>query len=109
MARLGTTPDAQTTCDESQNGTPSRPEDESTGVYKIVKSYRIRNLDTNVLTDSGTYVKPDSSPNITIEDESIFKLVAWKTSTTYKSDDVGVKSPYSTLKILHKHTIFLPL
>ena len=23
--------------------------------------------------------------------------------------DVGVKSPYSTLKILHKHTIFLPL
>ena len=24
-------------------------------------------------------------------------------------DDVGVKSPYSTLKILHKHTIFLPL
>lgn len=25
------------------------------------------------------------------------------------SYDVGVKSPYSTLKILHKHTIFLPL
>lgn len=24
-------------------------------------------------------------------------------------NDVGVKSPYSTLKILHKHTIFLPL
>lgn len=23
--------------------------------------------------------------------------------------DVGVKSSYSTLKILHKHTIFLPL
>ena len=83
MARLGTTPDAQSTCDESQNGTPSRPADESTGVYKIVKSYRIRNLDTNVLTDKGTYVKPDSSPKISIEDESEYKLIAWKTSTTY--------------------------
>lgn len=29
-------------------------------------------------------------------------------STVYYYD-VGVKSPYSTLKILHKHTIFLPL
>lgn len=27
----------------------------------------------------------------------------------YYHNDVGVKSPYSTLKILHKHTIFLPL
>ena len=103
MARLGTTPDAQTTCDESQNGTPSRPEDESTGVYKIVKSYRIRNLDTNVLTDKGTYVKPDSSPKISIEDESEYKLIAWKTSTTYKSDISSIKWE-STVPAVHKQS-----
>ena len=95
--------DAQSTCDESQNGTPSRPEDESTGVYKIVKSYRIRNLDTNVLTDKGTYVKPDSSPKISIEDESEYKLIAWKTSTTYKSDIVSIKWE-STVPAVHKQS-----
>ena len=95
--------DAQTTCDESQNGTPSRPEDESTGVYKIVKSYRIRNLDTNVLTDKGTYVKPDSSPKISIEDESEYKLIAWKTSTTYKSDISSIKWE-STVPAVHKQS-----
>ena len=103
MARLGTTPDAQTTCDESQNGTPSRSEDESTGVYKIVKSYRIRNLDTNVLTDKGTYVKTDSSPKISIEDESEYKLIAWKTSTTYKSDISSIKWE-STVPAVHKQS-----
>ena len=95
--------DAQTTCDESQNGTPSRPEDESTGVYKIVKSYRIRNLDTNVLTDKGTYIKPDSSPKISIEDESEYKLIAWKTSTTYKSDISSIKWE-STVPAVHKQS-----
>ena len=103
MVRLGTTPDAQSTCDESQNGTPSRPADESTGVYKIVKSYRIRNLDTNVLTDKGTYVKPDSSPKISIEDESEYKLIAWKTSTTYKSDISSIKWE-STVPAVHKQS-----
>lgn len=96
-------PDAQSTCDEKQNGTPSKAPEESTGVYKIVKSYRIRNLDTNVLTDSGTYVKPDSSPNITIEDESIFKLVAWKTSTQFEPGIVSTKWE-STVPAVHKQS-----
>ena len=93
----------QTTCNEKQNGTPSEAPEESTGVYKIVKSYRIRNLDTNVLTDSGTYVKPDSSPNITIEDESIFKLVAWKTSTQFEPGIVSTEWE-STVPAVHKQS-----
>lgn len=95
--------DAQTTCDESKQPEPHEPADESTGVYKIVKSYRIRNLDTNVLTDKGTYVKPDSSPKISIEDESEYKLIAWKTSTTYKSDISSIKWE-STVPAVHKQS-----
>lgn len=83
--------DAQTTCDETKQPEPHEPADESTGTFKIVKSYRIRNTDTNALTDSGTFVKPDSSPNITIEDESEYKLIEWKTSTTYKPDISSIK------------------
>lgn len=86
MARLGTNPDAQTTCDEPKQPEPHEPPNESTGTFKIVKSYRIYNETTGVYTDSGTFVKPDSSPNITIEDESEYKLIEWKTSTTYKPD-----------------------
>ena len=47
-------------------------------------------MDTGVCTDDGTFVKPDSSPKITIEDEEEYKLIAWKTSTTYKPD---IESP----------------
>lgn len=81
----------QTTCDEPKQPEPHEPPNESTGTFKIVKSYRIRNTDTNALTDSGTFVKPDSSPNITIEDESEYKLIEWKTSTTYKPDISSIK------------------
>ena len=95
--------DAQTTCNEQKQPEPHEPADESTGVYKIVKSYRIRNLDTNVLTDKGTYVKPDSSPKISIEDESEYKLIAWKTSTTYKSDISSIKWE-STVPAVHKQS-----
>ena len=95
--------DAQTTCDETKQPEPHEPADESTGVYKIVKSYRIRNLDTNVLTDKGTYVKTDSSPKISIEDESEYKLIAWKTSTTYKSDISSIKWE-STVPAVHKQS-----
>lgn len=83
--------DNQTTCDEPKQPEPHEPPNESTGTFKIVKSYRIRNTDTNTLTDSGTFVKPDSSPNITIEDESEYKLIEWKTSTTYKPDISSTK------------------
>lgn len=76
----------QSTCDEPEQPEPHKPPEESTGTFKIVKSYRIRNLDTGARTDKGTYVKPDSDPNIIIEDESEYKLVEWKTSTTYKPD-----------------------
>ena len=86
MARLGTNPDAQTTCDEPKQPEPHEPPNESQNTFKIVKSYRTYNETTGVRTDKGTFVKPDSSPNIRIEDESEYKLVEWKTSTTYKPD-----------------------
>lgn len=77
--------DAQTTCDESKGGTPSKPPEESNGMYKIVKTYRTVDASTGaVISDDGSYEKEDSSANIVIEDESLYKLVAWKTSSTHQ-------------------------
>lgn len=95
--------DSQTTCDEPKQPEPHEPPNESTGVYHIVKSYRIKNLDTNVLTDKGTFVKADSSPKISIEDESEYKLIAWKTSTTYNPSIVSTKWE-STVPAVHKQS-----
>lgn len=88
-AKDAPTEDLQTTCDEPKQPDPHDPPDESEGEFKIVKSYRIRNTDTNVLTDKGTFWKDDSSPKIKIEDEESWTMIAWKTSTTY---DKTIKS-----------------
>ena len=93
--------DGQTTCDENQNGNPSKPAEESKGKYKIVKSYRILDKSKGTYTDKGTYVKPDSSPNITIEQESDYKVISWKTSTTYNPNIVSTKWE-STVPATHK-------
>lgn len=81
--------DGQTTCDETKGGEPSKPAEESKGSYKIVKSYRILDKSKGTYTDKGTFVKPDSSQNIIIEQESDYKVINWKTSTTYKPDIVS--------------------
>lgn len=83
---INPSPHDQTTCNEPEQPDPHKPPEESTGTFKIVKSYRTRNTDTGILTDKGNYIKEDSGPGITIEDESEYKLVAWKTSTTYDPD-----------------------
>lgn len=81
----------QTTCNEQKQPDCHKAPEESKGTFKIVKSYRTRNTDTGILTDKGSYVKEDSGCNITIEDEAEYKLVAWKTSTTYVPDIVSTK------------------
>lgn len=93
--------DGQTTCDETKGGEPSKPAEESKGKYKIVKSYRILDKSKEAYTDKGTYVKSDSSPNIIIEQENDYKVINWKTSTTYNPNIVSTEWE-STVPATHK-------
>lgn len=78
-------PQGQTTCDEPKQPAPHEPPNESTGAYKIVKTYRtVDDVTGAIISDDGSYEKEDSAPQITIEDESEYKLVAWKTSSTHQ-------------------------
>lgn len=76
--------EVQTTCDESKltEYNPEHPAPiESNGTTTIIKSYRIRNTETNTLTDRGTHTRSNLSNQILIEDEDDYKVIAWKTST----------------------------
>lgn len=76
--------EGQTTCDESKltEYPPEHPAPiESEGTTTIIKSYRIRNTETNTLTDRGTNTRSNLSNQILIEDEDDYKVIAWKTST----------------------------
>ncbi len=95
---------SQTTCDETLDPSPHAAPNESIGKYKIVKSYRIKNTSSGTYTDMGTFTKEEVCPDIEIEDETEYKLVAWKTSTTYKPD---IKSTQweSTVPPVQKQTV----
>ncbi len=74
----------QSTWDEP-NPTPHPAPSESTGKVKIIKSYRTVDATTKVpISDDGTYERKDVANIIQIEDEPIYRLVAWKTSTKDK-------------------------
>lgn len=72
--------EGQTTCDEPQQPAPHDPPNESTGNCTIIKSYRTKNSDGTLQHVSNHYL-PGVSNNITIEEESIYKVIGWKAST----------------------------
>lgn len=86
----------QTTCDEPEIPAPHDPPNESTGEFKIVKCYRAKTgVDASgktIYQDKGTFVKDDSSPNISVEDE-------WKKTGDYKLKEFFTSKDYvPTLK-----------
>lgn len=77
----------QRTCDEGKKPDPHDPPNDSTGRFKIVKSYRTLKADGTYQHDA-THTKNNSGDNIRIQTEVLddgsgYKLKAWKTSTTY--------------------------
>lgn len=92
----------QTTYDEPQGETPAPPPHESDGSYNIVKSYRERNSETNVLTHVATYVEEKVAGNITIEQEPLYRVKAWKVSTVYDPSVDSVTWETSVPQIISK-------
>lgn len=88
MIIIHCTDPAQTTCDESLAGTPHNPPKESEGKVTIVKSYRTKDS-TGAFIDDGTYSLGDLGTQILIENEQVYQVVGWKTSTT---TNTGIKS-----------------
>lgn len=73
----------QTTYDESLFEDPGPPDDESDGKYSIVKNYRTK-IGENDYEDDGCFNITNVAPEITIENEPLYKVVGWKISTTEK-------------------------
>ena len=77
----------QSTCDEPLIPTEHKaPEESTTGTVTIVKSYRKINSSTGAQEDKGTFLKFNSTNEISIEDElqadgTGYKLVAWRVSS----------------------------
>ena len=77
---------SQSTCDEPLIPTEHKAPEESTGgTVTIVKSYRAINTSTGNQEDKGTYLKYNSTNEISIEDElqadgTGYKLIAWRVS-----------------------------
>jgi len=71
----------QTTCNEPSIPSPHEPPKESEGKVTIVKSYRTKDP-TGTLIDDGTYSTPDLGTQILIENEQVYQVIGWKTSTT---------------------------
>lgn len=69
--------------------TPHPAPQESTGNVTIIKSYRTVDSTTNIpISDDGTYERTNVANIIQIEDEPIYRLVAWKTSTSPKPNNL---------------------
>jgi len=81
MMIITAAPQGQTTYDESQGTTPAPPAQESEGTYTIVKNYRTHNPSTNVYTDDGCFSIENIAPDILIEDEPQYHVVAWEVTT----------------------------
>ena len=73
--------DMQTTCNEPAIPSPHEPPKESEGKVTIVKSYRTKDP-TGALIDDGTYSLGDLGTQILIENEQVYQVIGWKTSTT---------------------------
>lgn len=73
--------DMQTTCNEPLIPSPHDPPKESDGKVTIVKSYRTKDP-TGTLIEDGTYSTSDLGTQILIENEQVYQVIGWKTSTT---------------------------
>uniref|UniRef100_UPI0040579A51 hypothetical protein n=1 Tax=Acetatifactor sp. TaxID=1872090 RepID=UPI0040579A51 len=111
----------QTTCDEPQQPDPHIPPEESQGTCTIIKSYR-EIMPEGHKEHRGTHHRSGVANNITIEDESEYKVIGWKTSTsvnltinslTWESSvpaiigDTGTSPTTVTLPDTHKYLYVL--
>lgn len=77
----------QTTCDEGSLPAPHPAAVEAEGNKVIIKNYRTKNITTGEVTDDGCFITEKVASSIVIEDESEYKVVEWKVSSTKSSLD----------------------
>ena len=72
------------------DGTPGPSPSEPKGIHvNISKSYYTENISTGEVTNDGSFVKTDVSPNIIIDSEPLYSVVSWHISTSEASEIPG--------------------